>query len=930
MKHLSVFLASVAIATIVACGGGSGSSPPPVTITGTAATGTPMADASVYIKDSRGQEPIGQNEAAGVAVVITDANGNFSIPPSLLTGLVPPYIVRITDKVVLDSGEDAVVSLHSLIAGSGSNSVNITPLTEAATILATGSDTNQSFASPSTALAQVTSTSMAASNQSLMTAIGGAASSELNVFSSGLDARQVVDLSNPTTAKAHDLLLDSMAMSYSQGQLVLADRNRPTESIDSAPRVVVAPGLTPTSSGGALLGAPSEGFLSEEQLTQFIQRVNQQFAAGCTIPLTGTYRETCSGVLSPASNVFSAQFKSLGISSINWLKQWVANPLDTENLTDITVSVTAPYRGSYIIPGTTTRVTRVILRFQNSTGDSVRRPLLLTQSGSNVVAYGDQQDYFVWVRPRVTIAADNDNTYPYYPKYEAGLNLIVKNHYAGIPNIVMGAHISGPGLPTSRSAEREAFPGEIQNRNGITEGVELFDKTATGCSNLSIDPSVYVSKNSMSWSQAWANYKNAGYSDDARRILYSGIIRWRSTSTTCAPMFDFKRYYLNGESYRLPQKSDAYTVVLYLDKTAFDASGLTLPSGAQLGTVKNSDDDVVNIYKLTVNQVKLPGDALDIPSTLPENALPGVTEGTRQALLTADIGTDRTVGWTRNRIYWPEGTGADGQPIKTTFINFSVGVYQSAYDQYRTIDSYSSNYGGNYKNYRDFLNGADIRSRCGQTLAEYKGSDVVVYIQKKIRTSTLEPWPTTAITTTCPSDLAETTTYNTTSRLYQVTSGLVGYSVFVARNRFSHAFDRSTLVSENQTSRTLSWSYLLNKESTGGKALCSSFAGYHRYRKAYVNMMDINGRMVSESRSVSSDYPDMTSSLLGDSTDPSSPEYLRAVEVSRPAMNTDPLYLPFTINTTGYESVSNFNIGKKGIVQAAKARSGNTCSPVVW
>jgi hypothetical protein len=771
---------------------------------------------------------------------------------------------------------------------------------------------------------------MASSNQSLMNAVGAAANTGLNVFSSALDARQTADISNPTTAKVHDLLLDSMSMSYTQGQLVLADRNRPADQLDTAPRVVVAPGATPVTAGGVLPGADTEGFLSAQQLTDFVQRFNQQLAQGCTIPLVGTYSNTCTSVVGSGSTVFSSSFKNEGTSSAVWMKSWVASPLDTEDLSGVTVSVSVPYRGSYVIPGTTTRVTRVILKFQNSNGDYVRRPILLTQAGASVVAYGDQKDYFVWVRPRVSVAPDADDTYPYYPKYEAGLNLIVKSHYAGVSGIVMGAKISGPGLPTNRPTTREAFATEIQNRNGITDGVEVFDNTANGCSNLSVDPSVYVGKNSVAWSDAWAAYRNANYSEDARRTLYSGIIRWRATNTTCAPMFDFRRYYLSGQTYTLPKKGDAYSVTLYLNKANFDASGLTLPPGAQVSTIKNLNDTVVNIYKLPV-EVKLAADALDIPATIPAAALPGVTDSTRQSLLAADVGTDRTVNWTRNRIYWPEGVGTDGQPINTPFINFNAGIFQSAFDQYRTIDSYSGNYGGSYKKYWDFLNGADVRSKCGETLASYKGADVVVYIQKKARASTTDAWPATPTLTTCPAGLTTMTALG--SNWFATTTdaqALVKYQPYVARARVKYQFDRFTQVTENQTSRTLTWNYLLNKEAQGSKALCSSFTGYWSYRQAYVNMIDINGRMISERREVWSDYPNTATSLLGDSADVNTPDLVRAVEVTRPNMNADTLYLPFTVNTAGYESVTNFNIGKKGIIDTAKARSGDSCSPAVW
>lgn len=934
-QTLWLVLLPAAAAVLVACGGGGGggSGPMATVITGTAATGAPMANAPVFIKDASGKEPEGQNEASGVSVITTDANGEFSISPSVLSGLSAPMIVRTTGKVVLDSGDDAVVTLHSLIGSSQTSTLNITPLTEAATLLATGQASNQAFNNPASALTQVSATSLQVTNQSLVTALGSAAPSQLNVFTSSLDARQNADLSNPSSAKAHDLLLDSLSMSYTQGNVVLADRNRPEDELDSAPRVVISAGQTPAAAGGALPGATPEGFLSNDQLEQLTTRFTQQFAAGagCKIPLTGNYSNTCSEVLNSVSGIFSAQFKNEGISAANWLRQWVATPLDTEDLSGVTVSVSVPYRGSYIIEGTSTRVTRVILKFQNSNGDFVRRPILVTQSGNSVIAYGNQKDYFAWIRPRVSVSADADDTYPYYPKYEAGLNLIVKNHYAGVRGIVMGAHISGPGLPTNRSTAREAFPTEVQNRNGITEGVELFDNTAQGCSNLSIDPGVYVSQNQISWSDAWNAYRNSGYSDSARQTLYSGIIRFRASQTTCAPMFDFRRYYGgSNQTFTLPKKGDSYNVVLYLNKTNFDNAGLTLPSGATQATVKDLNDRNVVVYKLPV-QVKLAADALDIPSTIPADALPGLTDSTRQALLSADIGSDRTVSWTRNRIYWPEKDG-QGQVINTPFINFSAGIFQSAYDQYRTVDSYSGSTSNGYKKYSDYFTGTDIRTVCGQKIATHQGGDVEVYIQKRTRASTSDAWPTTGTAVNCPSDLiANTTRDGTTWRFIENgSSGLIAYQMYVARSRVKYQVDRNTLVTENQTSRTLTWNFLINKETQGSKALCSSFAGYWPYRQAYVNMIDINGRMIGERREVYGDYPGMAASLLGDSTDTSNPELYRAIEVTRPSMNTDSLYVPFVINTAGFESVSNFNIGKKGIINAAKGRSADACTQSAW
>lgn len=88
-QSLRLVLLPAAAAVLVACGGGGGgggSGPMATVITGTAATGAPMANAPVFIKDASGKEPEGQNEASGVSVITTDANGEFSISPSCCQG----------------------------------------------------------------------------------------------------------------------------------------------------------------------------------------------------------------------------------------------------------------------------------------------------------------------------------------------------------------------------------------------------------------------------------------------------------------------------------------------------------------------------------------------------------------------------------------------------------------------------------------------------------------------------------------------------------------------------------------------------------------------------------------------------------------------------------------------------------------------------
>lgn len=80
-KTISWMLLPAAAAVLVACGGGgsSGGITEATVLSGTAATGAPIANAKVFVVDSAGRVPAGQDEAAGTALATTDANGQYTL-----------------------------------------------------------------------------------------------------------------------------------------------------------------------------------------------------------------------------------------------------------------------------------------------------------------------------------------------------------------------------------------------------------------------------------------------------------------------------------------------------------------------------------------------------------------------------------------------------------------------------------------------------------------------------------------------------------------------------------------------------------------------------------------------------------------------------------------------------------------------------------
>lgn len=992
-----VLLLSVA-AVVTACGGGGGT---PVAVTqslsGAVATGAPLKNAVIFVKDVNGKEPAGQNEAAGVPITTTNEQGAYSLDGAALAGLNAPLIIRAIGKSVSDQGDDIVVTLHSIATMTASNNnLNITPLTEAGSMLALGKSPSAAFAE-SGALTNVTAEVLTSSNTQLVTALALRTNNTLaglDVFSSSLNTDQN-DTDTSNRGKAHDLLLDKYAVMNTQGVFTLVDRNRVNTNDGSAPSVSITPGQSSPSVTGthdnSEQSQPSLSYIAK--LPALVTRLNTGLAQGCTVYFDAQKASSCNSVLSADNKVFASDFMDSGMTSEKFLRSWVVNALDIEDISGVTVSVEAAFRGQWT--ATDNKVyTRIFLRWTKADGDFVIRPAIVQLDGrGDLLMAGNQKKFMVKIFPRLTFAPDSDGTYPYNPRYENALNLIVKHWYAGQSDVIKGAWFKGPGLPGNRATTNEAFVGEIGNRNARANGVEVFDRRVSGgCSNLSVDPSVYVQKNTQSWNDAWFAFRADNYSATARATLYDGRIRWRAGSPNCNPGFDFNRYYRSGESYTLPKNGDSYTVVLYVDKAKADADPALL---AEIDSntpypLQNDDGDSITVYYKTVT-VPVAGDAFPSNVALSEESRPGIKDEVRVMLKNLLPGQDRLIQWARNSFFLNE-VNAQGNAIKTPFFNFTAGSYLASYDQWRPADSYSGNGTDDlskrpFKRYQAMFTTVsqnDLKNYCGQTRT-WADEDAQVFAQKSTRSSTLDPWPTTTAglpaglttayfePTTCPdATTIAGLTWSGTDKAWcaggNCGAATVKYSFYAARPRHRYAFDAYTLTSMLQRSRTLGWSQLRLKEGIGNKNLCSAHYGYWGYRMAYVSVLDINGRQIQEKREVWADFPGLTDvtdlyfAINGDfgqdgrakqvpagltydtyntyapNSAFTSPEMFRAKDVSRPNMTTDAVFFAMNPKVDDYLAVIGgvspqtsypLNIASRGLIsQSLALNAGGSCDLV--
>lgn len=204
-----ILLSAVAAAALVACGGGgdsasnstpAGPASTSTTISGTAAMGASIPNATVEVKCAKG---------SGTAT--TGADGRFSIT---LTDATRPCVLSV-------EAPDGT-TLHSVVeAGSGTQAVaNITPLTELVAASIAGGDTAEFFANfDATAQAKLTTDALTDAKQSITLALSGI------VDLTGIDPLKdpLVAATGNTQGNGLDQKLDALGAALQAAQTSLAD-----------------------------------------------------------------------------------------------------------------------------------------------------------------------------------------------------------------------------------------------------------------------------------------------------------------------------------------------------------------------------------------------------------------------------------------------------------------------------------------------------------------------------------------------------------------------------------------------------------------------------------------------------------------------------------------------------------------------------------
>lgn len=263
MKRIDVLAKSATACAVVlmvaACGGGGGGSggsatpaktEPSVQLSGTAATGAALANASVAVKCAN---------ATGTAT--TDSKGTYSLK---LTGGALPCVIQVT-------GEQGgvAVTLHSVAeagstdsaSGTTSAAANVTPLTEMIVAqLSAGlpSDLFAAFGSGST----VNTAQLVAATNAVLTALKDATGIDLGTIDPFKTQLVAATISAPDGGNAYDKLLDQLGDKVSPAAL---------------PQVVNQIASAASSGGSTSLG-------------DVMASVEKGPLAGCPVAVSGKYR----------------------------------------------------------------------------------------------------------------------------------------------------------------------------------------------------------------------------------------------------------------------------------------------------------------------------------------------------------------------------------------------------------------------------------------------------------------------------------------------------------------------------------------------------------------------------------------------------------------------------------------------------------------
>lgn len=467
-RHLAVPMTAVACATLllVACGGGGSSPPTPTLLSGVAASGAPLAAATITVIDSDPATP-------DPAPVIADANGHYSID---VTGLKAPLIVKAS--ATLQGLTVSLVAVVPSLTAASDNPANVTPLTNAvAALVAPGGDPS-ALLTPANLVASATAQKLADATTLLVNTLRGdpVISAALGSSFSPLTTTFVAN------GTGIDAVLDKLDISTSASGIAITNLAAPATDagVPAAVTLTAAQTSTPTT----VPDLPKSAAASDTPTAADIAALGAKLEACLAQPLATRVTQDSSGTvtaLSPTCTFGASDFRSNGRT---WMQQVGQFTFTKALLTGTkvgkaaTVLTLAPanytdaktFKHPYC--NTTTCVV-VRYPFTTPSGKVTQSDWLLAKTSTGWDFVGNQSPYNVYVESQL-IRLDQQNksststTLAYFltPRFESRLRLNFGLDYGNTSNI-RAARFTGPGLPAAGVVEFRSQGCYTADRMGI-------------------------------------------------------------------------------------------------------------------------------------------------------------------------------------------------------------------------------------------------------------------------------------------------------------------------------------------------------------------------------------------------------------------------------------------------------------------------------
>jgi hypothetical protein len=436
-RTLATLLAVLCGSTAIGCGGGGGGAKAHTTtsISGTAATGAPLAGATVTLIDKNG---------AVAGLTTTDSQGAYAFASVDVTVHPPPYVLTVFG----DTGGTREL-LVSVKADASPGIANITPITNAiaASMSSTG-DPLGFVTSTATESANITPENVTSADTAYQAALASVVSS-VGATGSFLSAAYTA---------VQDRLLDNVTVQvFPNGQVTIStsggtqanDLDPSTTAPAAAQVVTLDPGQLPSASAASSLPAPATVVAAAD-----LEPLRQAFQGCFAVPSAsrGTFASPNASCAALAASTYLHDGKT-GATEFNG--PFLANPL-MDGATFLTPAIARYLASDKIV---------VELVYRRADGIVGMLETVATNVSSSWVLTGNGREFLTWIYGAVSRREWLGNAAA--NRYETGFTLYMP-YYPNVTQVV----ITGPGLP-----------GYVDVSN---QGTGISLKPKAGCDFLAI------------------------------------------------------------------------------------------------------------------------------------------------------------------------------------------------------------------------------------------------------------------------------------------------------------------------------------------------------------------------------------------------------------------------------------------------------------